>query len=209
VLSFSTSVDMAVSRGAVIFTYQWRDETAYEFARSVGADVADRSNKDGFTLSPVSLIGIQAGKRLVLPSPNGSTICFAVGGATLLLGCLRNRKAVAEFAADNAKTIAIVPAGEQWDDGTPRPCFEDLLGAGAIITLLSDNRSPEAEAAASVFNSFAGQLVGRLKGSVSGREKIERNEVRDIELAAELDTSTCVPLLKDSAFVNATADVTV
>ena len=40
VLSFSTSVDIAVSRGAAIFPYRWKDETAITYAKERGADVA-------------------------------------------------------------------------------------------------------------------------------------------------------------------------
>jgi|ERR1035437_5717663 2-phosphosulfolactate phosphatase len=95
VLSFSTSVEIAVSRGAVVFAYRWDDETAHDFAVKVDAIVADHKNEAGFNLSPASLIDLPGNSRLVLPSPNGSTICLAAGEAELLIGSLKNCKAVA------------------------------------------------------------------------------------------------------------------
>lgn len=34
VLSFSTCIDIANSRGAIVFPYQWKDESAQTFAQS-------------------------------------------------------------------------------------------------------------------------------------------------------------------------------
>ena len=41
VLSFSTCVDIVVSRGAVVYPYRWHDATAAAYAQSLGAVVAD------------------------------------------------------------------------------------------------------------------------------------------------------------------------
>src|SRR5580704_4931192 len=80
VLSFSTAVDVAVGQGAYVFPYRWKDESALDFARSVGAELADPSRKlDSWSLSPASLVSIPRGTRLVLPSPNGSNLSLACG----------------------------------------------------------------------------------------------------------------------------------
>jgi hypothetical protein len=78
VLSFTTSVDIAASRGATIFPYRWKDETATTYAKERGAEVANsRSRFEGrFSLAPSSLVEIPSGFRLVLPSPNGSSLAF-------------------------------------------------------------------------------------------------------------------------------------
>src|SRR5262245_13320922 len=39
VCSFSTSVDVAVSRGAMVFPYRWKDQTAMDYAKSVRAEL--------------------------------------------------------------------------------------------------------------------------------------------------------------------------
>jgi len=66
VLSFSTSVDVAVTQGAIVFPYRWRDDTARAYAVSVGATLADPGrNPSRYSLSPASLTGIPKGTRLV------------------------------------------------------------------------------------------------------------------------------------------------
>src|SRR5690349_19057176 len=55
VLSFTTAVDVAVARGAVVLPYLWRDETAAEYARSHDAHLAAHVRAEGFSLSPASL----------------------------------------------------------------------------------------------------------------------------------------------------------
>ena len=42
VLCFSTCIEIANSRGAIVFPYQWKDESAKEFAQSVGAELANK-----------------------------------------------------------------------------------------------------------------------------------------------------------------------
>src|SRR6185295_2519147 len=127
ILSFSTSVQIATNQGALVYPYRWKDTSAYEFACSVAAEVADVTNKNGYSLSPASLQSLPADIRLVLPSPNGSALSLSTGSTLTIAGCLRNCRAVAESAMRKGKNIAIVPAGERWEDGTLRPCFEDLL----------------------------------------------------------------------------------
>ncbi len=68
VLSFSTSVDIAVERGAAVIPYRWRDDRAAEFAASIKAELADpKRSKGRYSLSPESLVGIPPGTRRVLP----------------------------------------------------------------------------------------------------------------------------------------------
>jgi 2-phosphosulfolactate phosphatase len=95
----------------------------------------------------------------------------------------------------------VIPAGERWEDGSLRPCFEDFLGAGAIIGYLRGTFSPEAMAAVSVFESASEDIFTRLKGCSSGKEKLHRAEENDVKLAAELNVSDCVPILQKGAFV--------
>jgi len=96
VLSFSTCVEIATQRGAMIFPYRWRDETAEAFAVSIGAELADNQrSRSQYSLAPESLTRIPAGTRLVLPSPNGATLTLGTGSTPTLTGCLRNYRAVA------------------------------------------------------------------------------------------------------------------
>jgi 2-phosphosulfolactate phosphatase len=155
----------------------------------------------GFGLSVASLQNLPVNTRLVLPSPNGSTVSLLAENTTVIAGCLRNCHAVAESAMKKGKRIAVVPAGERWKNDTLRPCVEDLIGAGAIISHLKGKLSPEALTAKTVFENLSADLIGNLKNCVSGREKIARGEEFDIRLAAQINISDCVPILKNGAFV--------
>src|SRR2546428_2235413 len=124
VLSFSTCVEIANSRGAVVFPYRWKDESAAAFATSVNAELAGIQREDGaYSLSPASLINISAETRLALPSPNGSALSLATGTTPTLTACLRNCRAVATAAANYGPRVAVIPAGERWNDGSLRPAF--------------------------------------------------------------------------------------
>ncbi|MEQ8992988.1 MAG: 2-phosphosulfolactate phosphatase [Pseudomonadales bacterium] len=154
-----------------------------------------------FSLSPGSLMHAVPGDRVVLPSPNGSAISHeAVGFGDVVAGCLRNARAVAKFIASRGYPVAIVVAGERWSDGSLRPAIEDVLGAGAIVSMLDSTCSPEARGAAAAFENMRGNLLGALRGSSSGRELVGRGFDSDVTIAAELDATETVPLLADGYF---------
>ncbi|MEP7324267.1 MAG: 2-phosphosulfolactate phosphatase [Saprospiraceae bacterium] len=203
VLSFSTCVDIATSNYAKIYPYRWKDETASAYADSLHAELANfkRSSSNGFSLSPTSLRDIKKDTKLVLPSPNGATLSLTTGNITTLCGCLRNAKAVAEYAMKIGNRISIIPAGEQWEDKSLRPAFEDLLGAGAILSFLHGTMSPECKSALSVFLSLKNNLRQELQKCSSGKELIERGFIDDTLLACDFNISDTVPVLIDNAFV--------
>lgn len=212
ILSFSTCVEIATSRGAIVFPYPWQPEAAEEFAVSVGAKLAvrrsdlahgllgDRGIHNRYSLSPQSLSQIPAGTRLVLPSPNGSTLSLATGETPTLSGCLRNCQAVAQAAMDYGSHIAVIPAGEKWHDGSLRPAWEDWIGAGAILSQFKGHFSPEAASAIAAYRQAAPNLLTLLKQCSSGKELISKGFVSDVDLAAELDVSQGVPRLRDRAY---------
>lgn len=175
VLSFSTAVDVAVARGAVVYPARWTDEHA------------STSRERPYSLSPASLTSIPPGTRLVLASPNGASICGDAEelGAVVIAGCLRNASAVA--------------AGERWPDGSLRPAIEDLLGAGLILAALAGEPSAEARAAIAAAETVP---LDDLRSCASARELIERGFAEDVELALERDVSTVVPRLRDGGFVD-------
>lgn len=204
VMSFTTCVEVAVSRGAIIFPYRYRDESAADYARSVDAVLAGHRGKSKYSLSPASLIDIPEGTRLVLPSPNGSTLTVATGDTPTFAGCLRNCRAVASAAMRCGKRVSVVPAGERWkDDDSLRPAYEDLVGAGAIIHHLEGKFSPESEAAAAAYQHSLSDLTAYLKNCASGKELTELGYEEDIPTIAELDVSNSVPMLQDGAYVRA------
>lgn len=205
VLSFTTCVDIATANGAAVFPYRFRDGGAANFAGERNALLAGpRGAAAGtYSLSPTGLLDIPAGVRLVLPSPNGSTLSLATGTTPTLAGCLRNSRAVATCAARIGRRIAVVPCGERWPDASLRPALEDLLGAGAIIRHLAGSKSPEAHAAQALFDSVRADLARIVAQCSSGQELIHRGYRVDIEHSTRLDCSDSAPLLHGECFVDA------
>jgi 2-phosphosulfolactate phosphatase len=202
VLSFSTALTVAVERGAKVWPHTG-GESAGQLARDIGAVLAgNRSSHDGVTLSPASLRELPDDARLVLPSPNGSSIAFAAVNGTLpvVAGCLRNAHAVARHLRD-VERIGIVPAGERWGDGSLRPAYEDLVGAGAVVERLTAEEpgvelSPDAEAAAAAF-----RWLRPLAQCPSGVELIDKGYADDVSIAEQVDESDVVPVMVEGRFV--------
>ncbi len=208
VLRFTTAVEAAVGRGAVVYPYRWRDASAKAFARSVGAALADGADPSGPSLSPLSLCRLSTGAAVVLPSPNGSTCAVLAdeAHASVVASCLRNASAVAAWLNESPRPVAVIACGEHWPDGSLRPCLEDLLGAGALISHLHGSRSSEAEAAATVWEAARnGDVAAMLRASGSGRELHAKGHADDVQYAAEVGASTLVPLLVGGRFVDAHA----
>jgi 2-phosphosulfolactate phosphatase len=218
VLSFSTSVTIAAERGMRIFPYPWKGRRAEAFAAEHDAVLAlgrlearRAGNLPAPSLSPATLLTCPVVPRLVLPSPNGSAIADLLrdSGSTVMIGCLRNARAIAgRLAATLAAggAVGVVAAGERWaGDDSLRPSLEDHLGAGAILSELigfgfDDRMSPEARAAAELFEVGRADLGDRLRGCVGGRELIAAGFGGDVDVAAELNGSAAVPVLSDGAF---------
>ncbi|MFF9012709.1 2-phosphosulfolactate phosphatase [Streptomyces sp. NPDC014870] len=212
VLSFTTSVGVAVEAGTSVFPYRWRDGTAVAYAAERDAALAvgrsEASPETPWTLSPAALRAAPPTPRLVLPSPNGSTIAAEAAGATVVAASLRNRTAVAHWLATHgygseSSPLAVIAAGERWPDGSLRPALEDLLGAGAVLSALRGlgpyALTPEARAAATLWEATE-DPVAELHRCASGRELYEYGYPQDVAVAAEADTSETVPVLRDGAF---------
>ncbi|MFH8988474.1 2-phosphosulfolactate phosphatase [Streptomyces sp. NPDC017940] len=215
VLSFSTSVSVAVESGSRVFPYAWRDESATAFARQMDARLAVGrravSAASPWSLSPAALRRAPRAQRLVLPSPGGSAIAASAGNVTVAAGSLLNPAAVGRWLTGRGEgtpehPVGVIAAGEQWPDGSLRPALEDLLGAGAVIAALragsGTDLSPEAAAAAAAFVS-AVDVGEAVASSSSGRELADGGYAEDVAVATELDASSVVPVLTHGAFVAA------
>jgi 2-phosphosulfolactate phosphatase len=203
VLSFSTAVDVAVARGAFVIPFPLRDRAAAQAAAAAARAISAVPRRDrGYSLSPSSLASIPSGAKLVLPSPNGSRLSASGVAVPVFTGCLRNAQAVAAAARAVAGEglVGIIPAGEQWPDGSLRPAVEDLLGAGAILDALDLPLSAEARVARDAFRAGVPDLAVILRTCVSGQELIGRGFGEDVEFAAALNVSTVVPILRDGAY---------
>jgi 2-phosphosulfolactate phosphatase len=200
VLSFTTAVEVATSRGARVYPYPMRDRSAIDFAAQHHAVLAinrhEMSAERPYSLSPRSLTRIPHGTSLVLPSPNGSTLTTLAAKTHLIVaGCLRNARAVAKWARVR-DTVGVIASGEVRKDGSLRFAIEDLLGAGAILSHFpAEARSPEADVAVAAFQRFADNLPRHLAECASGRELAAMGFADDVTMAAELDVSDSVPIL--------------
>lgn len=218
VLSFTTSVTVAVEAGMTVFPWASRDAAAAaEFARRHEASLAvgrqGVSARSPWSLSPAALREAPFTERLVLPSPNGSAICAAAasGPATVVAACLRNAAAVAGWLGQRSlgspgRTVTVIAAGERWPGGGLRPALEDLLGAGAVIGALSDQGcgplSPEAEAARACAAATP-DVARAVTESASGRELAGKGFAADVAIATEINSCRVVPVLAGQAFTAA------
>lgn len=210
ILSFSTAVDVATARGALVYPLAYQHDAAgqahaEEAAAALGATLALPRKAAGaqYSLSPVSLAEIPPATRLMLPSPNGSRLSLACGALPVFAGSLRNATAVADSvrAFAGGRDIAVIPAGERWrDDDSLRPAIEDWMGAGAIISALGLPCSPEAELARLAYEAVRPDIGHLVRTSMSGRELIEAGYEGDVEMAIDLDVSDGAPLLVDGAY---------
>jgi 2-phosphosulfolactate phosphatase len=200
VLSFTTCVEIAVSRGATVYPFPSKRDGAAAFARETGAELAGPRGAARFSLSPTSYLEIPKETRVVLPSPNGAALTISARAALVMAGCLRNAAAAARAAHAAGGRVLVVAAGERWPNGSLRPCLEDWWGAGAIVGSLAGKRSAEAEAAVAAFQSVAASPLTALRGCMSGRELIERGFEHDLELAAELNVSDVAPVFTKGAY---------
>lgn len=213
VLSFTTSVSVAVERGMAVYPYRWRDESAKVFAGERDAALAVGRRGAGpespWSLSPAVLREAPAVARLVLPSPNGSTIAAAAGEGEVVAACLRNAGAVAAWLlaagfATPERPVAVIASGERWPDGSLRPSLEDLLGAGAVLSGLGAGLSPEAAVAAAAYTATP-DVSDAVRRCGSGIELVEMGFGADVDVAIEAGSTRVVPVLREGAFVDAGA----
>ena len=194
VLSFTTSLSVAIDEGVEVFPFRFRDAAAAAFAATRGAVLAigrREAGPTGVSLSPLSVREaartgpLATSRKLVLPSPNGSTIS----------------RQLAESARG---PVAVVAAGERWPGDQMRPAVEDLWGAGAVIDTLVRSGfgapSPEAGAAAAAYRVLGREVESALSGCASGRELIFDGYASEIAMAAQLDVSAKVPVLVGESF---------
>jgi 2-phosphosulfolactate phosphatase len=178
VLSFCTTVDVAVAGGASV-------------------ELAAVEGESGRTGAPGS-----DGARVAaaLADHAGTVIAGSLRNATAVARWILAH----QDESGNRLAIAIIAAGEQREDGSTRFAVEDLLGAGAIIDGLAavglDACSPEAAAAAASFAGLKRATKHLITASSSGRELAERGFADDIRLAVQTDVSTTIPVLREFAF---------
>ncbi|CCQ16800.1 Phosphosulfolactate phosphohydrolase [Rhodococcus sp. AW25M09] len=215
VLSFTTTLTVAMDAGIDVIPSRWRDDRASQLAEEFDAVLAvgrSAAAPGQISLCPATVRTSPAPVRLVLPSPNGSTIADELSSRVdLCVGAsLRNAVTVGQWirATRPNAVIAVIAAGERWPDGSLRPAVEDLWGAGAVIAALLDSgvadASAEAATAAAAWRAVERDAGSELRRSASGRELDAMGHPEDVSIAAEVGSSSCVPVLRGGVFVDAT-----
>jgi 2-phosphosulfolactate phosphatase len=210
VLSFSSAVVTAAHYGAKIFP-SFDYESAYLFAEQTGGTVALKRDEayGGPSLSPLSYGPSDKGRHYILPSPNGSACASSLSGKgnTLLCGSLINAESAAEKAMEikDERSITVIACGEQWTDVTAsenslRPCLEDYLGAGAILSFLHGSKSPEASVCNFSFLSVREKLEDLIWDCGSGRELRKKGYEEDVTYCSRLNLYNTVPVFVKDHF---------
>jgi 2-phosphosulfolactate phosphatase len=216
-ISFTTTVELATGLGLEVEPFPTLDrEAAAAYAESVGAKLAGRRGDPGLSLSPTSMtaenVAAFGAPRAVVISLNGSRVAADAGryGVPVVAANLRNFSAVARWVLDYQRRlgqrakVAVVASGERRADDTLRPAVEDQLAAGAVVGALAqlgiDASSPEAAVAAAAFESLRRAAGHLLTASVSARELAAVDQLEDVRIAAKLDVSDVVPVMRDGVF---------
>ena len=140
-------------------------------------------------------------ERLVLPSPNGSTIAFALrdGGATVVGASPAQRH--------RGGAVARRPtSGRRGRRGGRRRAVAGRLAAARGRGPLGRRRrrrrpsvtrglSPEAQLAADAFAAVRDRVPEAVAGCASGVELVDAGYADDVRIAADLDVSDVVPVL--------------
>ncbi len=214
-LSFSTAVACAVHHGGIVYPCsKTQDVTA--FAQRIGGEAAvnrrDVPAKGRFSLSPLTYLGLEPGTKIVLASPNGAT-CSRLSRDVpyLFTGALVNAKAVATAVSQVLRTtnldVTVIACGEQWsnpsEEGQPRVAIEDYLGAGAILSYLEYDKSPEAQVSVGAFKSIQNHLEEIIWDCGSGRELRQSGFEADVQYALKLNLYNSVPQMYGEYFEKA------
>jgi 2-phosphosulfolactate phosphatase len=213
VLSFSSTVITALRYGAILYPYPPHLD-GEEYAEKMGAEyILGRTEAAKIgkpTLSPVSFQPGHANKKYVLSSLNGAFCTWVASKVpALLIGSLLNASSAAAAANQlrwqtNAN-ITVVPCGEQWSDVEEyeerlRPSIEDYLGAGAILSNVKGEKSPEAEVCIGAYQSAKQKIKELIWDSGSGRELRARGFEEDVIHCSRLDVYQTVPILNKNHF---------
>lgn len=208
VLRFTSAVITAIQSGCVVYPCR----TKGEVDRLVQTSLADGFEITEGNLSPLTYLNLPSGSRFAVASPNGAACTLAARSAPYLFaGGLLNASALAECIAGLLKStrlsVTVIACGERGRGGQNdlpaqewRPAIEDYLGAGAILSQIPGDFSPEAQVCRSAFLGVQGELQSTLWDCASGREMRSKGLPGDVRHAARLDYYHAVPIFRESRF---------
>ena len=199
VLSFCTTVDIALSKGcSVIPTKIENVDMLLSLAYQQQAILAKKRTEPGITLSPSSMKFLNSRQPILLPSPNGSTLIDLAFHfeKPVFAGCFRNSQALTDLLnLKEFSPILFVAAGERYPNKMLRPAVEDCWGVGSILANLDGEKTIEAEFSIQSFKAVSGDLRSNLLACESGQELVIHGYRQDVELAAEQNISDKISFL--------------
>ncbi|HVJ65385.1 MAG TPA: 2-phosphosulfolactate phosphatase [Bdellovibrionota bacterium] len=113
----------------------------------------------------------------------------------VLFGCLRNAKAVAEEAMALGKRITVIALGDEIGMLGFRPNFEDLMGAGAVISYLHGTKSTQAESAEDSFKYNLPDMNNMLSRCAGGKLLLSHATREALSFVSELNAALASPTL--------------
>ncbi len=214
VLSFSSLVATALHNGISIFPCTEKDDINV-LARQIGGEAAVRRQevpeKGRFSLSPLTYSPTVAGANVAVASPNGATCSRYAGQASYIFcGGLLNAEAVAgevsKIMNDSDLAVTVIACGERekepGGDGPIRFAVEDFLGAGAIISGIPFEKSPDAMVCEAAFLKSRDNFSGIIWDCPSGVELRDCGFEEDVKHCARLNIYDSVPVLENGLFID-------
>jgi 2-phosphosulfolactate phosphatase len=213
-LSFSTSAATAVHHGGLVYPCP-EGENPVKLAKCIGGEAAvrraDVPTKGRLSLSPLTYVGLEPETRIVLSSPNGATCSrYSQQASHVFAGALVNVKAVAAAVSnvlnetDVSLCVTVIACGEREmalpENNPIRFAVEDYLGAGAILSYLAFDKSPEAHVCQNAFVNSEKDIPVILWECESGRELRAEGFGKDVEFASQLNLYDSVPILHEGLF---------
>jgi 2-phosphosulfolactate phosphatase len=163
--------------------------------------------------SPVEFSRLRlAGRNAVLVTSNGTKALHAVSKApSVLIGCLRNRAAVARFTAretlqsDSVEAILIVCAGNAYGESFS---LDDAVTAGAIAEAIAGiigagpfagdcTMTDAAQAAVHLYDVYARNPAAAFEEGSHGRLLRKLGFGEDLDYCSTMDVSNCIPYLSE------------
>ncbi len=212
VLRASTSLVVLIERGCreVIIAPSLEAARRYREAHPDVLTAGERGGRvpQGFDFgnSPVAFMHADlAGRRVVFATTNGTRAMHAARDSSrILVGCLRNRSAVAREAVRDAVgtglDVSLVCAGREG-----RFSLDDAYAAGAIVdAILSDPQGrgdgvslTDAALAARVLYHGSPDAEALYRKTLAGQNVLEIGLEEDLRFSVEKDCSSVVPRIGD------------
>jgi 2-phosphosulfolactate phosphatase len=155
-------------------------------------------------LASTNLIRKFSPKKLKITSPVGLPQQLKLHKKPVLVGCLRNARAVARIARQLGNTVLVIPMGDKLSEEEFKTCSEDFIAAGAIISYMKGVRSPESKAALDIYNTSKGDIEEMVKLSSSARHMTLKGFSTEVDQACQFNKSKHVPLLEKGTLIDLT-----